>query len=179
MEIVRNIFFVCLLLRIIEYAMPNNNYAKYIKFYGGIVIIVLILNPIVSFFLGGINIDKLIGNYTNSSRINNIKNELNSNQEKTIEKIVKPYADEIKQHIKKIVENNNMELANCKVYFCTESSDENYGGIEKIIVSVKNKYPIEQETPEAVKIIINNINKQLCSFYNLEQGNIYVTIKQV
>lgn len=177
METIRNIFFICLLLQIVEYAMPTSTYGKYVKFYGGMVIIVLLLNPLVSFLLDGITIDKMINQFDNDSRMAGIQSDILNNREKTIEKIVKPYEDEIKQHIDDVVGQKGLALYDCTVTFDVDSTSPTFGAIKNIRVVVSSKYNNIGYTPESINIQVNEINKELCDFYNLKSSNINVTIK--
>lgn len=177
METIRSIFFICLLLQIVEYAMPSGTYGKYVKFYGGVVIIVLLLNPLVSFLLDGNNIDKMVGRFYNESRMTSIRNDISNNREKTIEKVVKPYADEIRQHVEDVVSQKGLVLYDCQVTFDVDSTSSTFGTIKNIKVIVQSKYDNISYIPESINIQMNEINKQLCDFYNLKNTNINVTIK--
>lgn len=182
METIRNIFFACLLLQIVEYCMPDSTYRKYIKFYGGLVIIALIVTPVINMLSGTELIERLIGKFENEKTSISLRNDIEASEQKTIEKIVEPYENEIVSHVSGVVDDKGLEMKKCNVTFDVDSTSSTYGSILMIDVSVGRKYTslspdLDEDIPSQYKLQIKNIKTELCRFYNLSDANINVSMK--
>lgn len=179
LDTIKNIFFVFLLIQIIENIMPTDSYAKYIKFYGGLVIIVMLLNPLAGYFIEGFDINRIVNDIGNNIRNEELKHKLESNQVNIYDKIVKPYAAEIAEHVAEVVRAKELEMQACEVVFDLDENSRTFGQIRRLTVEVKSKYEGVAEVPEAMTVQIQQIINNLSGFYNLEAKNIYVNMKQV
>lgn len=183
MEAIRNVFFACLLLQIVEYCMPNSNYQKYIKFYGGLVIIALLITPFMNWLMDTDWIDGLISRFENEKMAVSLQHDIALSEERTIEKIVEPYEKQIASHVEGVVKDKGLVLVRCSVSFDLDSSSSTYGSITGIEAKVKRKYEavadinLEKDVPAQYKLQINNIKTELSNFYNLEEANINVSMK--
>ncbi len=83
-EWLQNISYYLILVTAVTYVLPSNSYRKYIRFFTGLVLIIMLLNPILNLF--GMKAP-YIYEYKNEKQrfIENMGNEMNHNKKVQIE----------------------------------------------------------------------------------------------
>lgn len=66
-QYIKNICIFSLVISIILNIFPESSSKKYIKLFSGVVLLVLIMNPIIKIKNNGTDIEKIIKNYTHGS----------------------------------------------------------------------------------------------------------------
>ncbi|MDR5658195.1 stage III sporulation protein AF [Serpentinicella sp. ANB-PHB4] len=205
MEFLRNwiitIISVIIFVTFIEIIIPNNKNKKYINVVVGLLIIVVILNPVMHIYNRGLNFSDTVVQASNEletitthSRVKNLE----SNQDQLIIDIYKSnLIEQMKNRIKQTTEFTPKEIV-LEIY----KDNENFGLIKSIELYLvedlintspkKDSNDIEtvnidinlnkkQEVEREGKILSNkksqSIKTDLSEFYNLPEENINIYIK--
>ena len=140
---------------IIEMILPNGNNKKYVKTIIGIYIVFIIVSPIISKI---VNIDFDNFNYEkyfeDSDTYQTMSSSLTDKNDKSIEEI---YIQNIKQDMKSKLKERGYILNSVEIEM--ESSEENYGKINKIVayISKENEKDTENNNVSINKVETINI----------------------
>lgn len=96
-----------ILITIIEMILPSGNNKKYIKFFSGIILMIIIINPIIGLVNSDIDIDDFIKE--NQVELANVEYEFNQNY------IYDTYRENLKQDIIKRLEENGYEVVDLEL----------------------------------------------------------------
>jgi len=197
MELIRNwvmtIMSVIIFVTFVEIIIPNGKSKKYINVVVGLLIIVVILNPLLHIFREGINFSDTVVQASNEieymttkSRVENVQ----YHQETLVLDIYKNnIIDQMKNRIEKttpyVVTSIDLEI---------ETKEEEFGTIKGLEVYLETRDSIVKtaDNIEPVKINVNigkndsietqgmasneNLKKDLSSFYDLAEENINIYI---
>lgn len=96
-----------ILITIIEMILPSGNTKKYIKFFCGIILMIIILEPIINLLNSDINIETFINE--NQTELANVEYDFNQDY------IYDTYCENLKQDIIKRLEENGYEVVDLEV----------------------------------------------------------------
>ncbi|QUH31048.1 stage III sporulation protein AF [Vallitalea guaymasensis] len=196
---IKNIVIFLLLAKILEYLIPGGNMKKYFRLFSGIILMIIIINPIIKYngILEQFNYDVIKNqfkiNYTDTqeteNKYANVQNEIT----------LKIYKDKIINHVKGLLEAEKISITKASVEIEEDIKNENYGTIKEINLTVNSEYIEKKDSQidrvEIEKIIIgeSNDNRELRSsedillekkikkiiknFYKLSSNNIHITIE--
>lgn len=196
---IKNIVIFLLLAKILEYLIPGGNMKKYFRLFSGIILMIIIINPIIKYngILEKFNLDVIKNEFKiNSSNTQGIDNEYLDVQNGITLKI---YKDKIISHIKGLLDDENISIINASVEVEEDINNEEYGTIREVYLTVNSEY-IEKKDSEIERIKIervligdsnNNqtlrssedillekkIKKIIKNFYKLSSNNIHITIE--
>lgn len=148
-----------ILITIIEMILPSGNNKKYIKFFSGIILMIIIINPIIGVLNSDIDIDDFIKE--NQVELANVEYEFNQNY------IYDTYRENLKQDIIKRLEENGYEVVDLELtvkkttYEPTELQlqlKHSDGEIQPIVVEIfKNSQDqLSSYDKEIVRTLINS-----------------------
>ncbi|MCT4687072.1 stage III sporulation protein AF [Vallitalea sp.] len=196
---IRNIVIFLLLAKILEYLIPDGNMKKYFRLFSGIILIIIIINPIIKYngIMEQFNLDVIKNqfniNYTDTQGTENKYSEIQN------EITLKIYKEKIINHVKGLLEDEKISIKNVSVEIEEDINNENYGAIKEIDLTVNSEY-IEKKDPQVERVKIekvligesnNNqtlrssenillekkIKKIIKNFYKLSSNNIHITIE--
>jgi len=164
---IKNIAVFLIFSTFIEIIMPNNRFKEYIRFVLGIILIVIMIEPI----------NNIIADISKDLDINVMKleTELNKNIIKSENEFYTQKQNEIiKKEFKNSLENQIKAI--CQKYFIVEDiniilDDSNFEILE-IYIYIDNKNGIDEENN--ILMIKNSIS----DFYNLSVDNIHITVQR-
>ena len=171
-----------ILVSIFELILPKGNLKKYIKMVLGIYLIFCIISPFVNnrelFDFKNLNLEK----YTKNTKKTNFVAEKNMNN-----RLQQLYIDELKNDIKKRIEEFGYEVNKCEIDANLNNVSSN-PGIHKIALVIKEKKDnlinIEQIEINAKKSDgcnniekINEIKNSIAKYYEIDANIINIKIK--
>ncbi|GMQ57774.1 hypothetical protein AN1V17_21690 [Vallitalea sediminicola] len=196
---IKNIVIFLLLAKILEYLIPGGNMKKYFRLFSGIILMIIIINPIIKYngIIEKFNLDVIKNEFKiNSSNTQGIDNEYLDVQNGITLKI---YKNKIASHIKGLLDDENISIINASVEVEEDINNEEYGTIREVYLTVNSEYigkkdsEIERIKIEKVLIGDSNNNQTLRSsedillekkikkiiknFYKLSSNNIHITIE--
>lgn len=159
-----------ILITIIEMLLPSGNMKKYVKFFGGIILMLVIITPIMNLLNSNIDIEKMIEK--NQIEVSSIEYEFNENH------IYNSYNENLKLDIIKRLEENGYKVLDMKIvtdkntYQPTDLElviEHDDGDVQPIVIDVfKNaSNNLTSYDKEVIKTIIN-LN------YGIKKSNIKI-----
>lgn len=189
---IKTIIIYLIIITVIQNLLPQGRYVKYLKVFTGLILIVIIIQPITSL----VGLDKKLDNNLFESQFKLSQEELMkdyekfNNQQKNL--IVDSMKEQIEAQIKFILEQDEIYVKSVNVEI--EDDDINNLDISRIDIVTTMEEVKKSETIKIDKIIIekNNstevktgeeivfekkIRNLLINFYNVPSNNIYITIQ--
>lgn len=159
-----------ILITIIEMVLPTGNMKKYVKFFGGLILMLVIITPIISLINSDVDIEKIIE--TNQIEVSNVEYEFNESH------IYNSYNENLKSDIIKRLEENGYKVLDVKVitdkgtYQPTDLElviEHDDGDIQPVVIDVFKNASAELSSydKEIIKTIIN-LN------YGIKKSNIKI-----
>lgn len=179
----------------IIHVLPNGNYEKYVKFFMGLILIAVVINPLTGF----LKLDTLFEDVYNTAIANNSINDMQVDlqyaEKSNYENIVEPYKGEIIKNVEKIVSENFLYPVKTSVDFDMDSKSETFGQIKAINLKVSKKYTDEDKIiVDKVKIKVENsesstksgttnnlsvaglnIKNSIAEFYDISPDNVNIS----
>lgn len=162
--------------------VPSKEYRKYINLFFGISIIILVLNPIISFLGGNKDFYGMYNKIILKSEFTDMDNYFQEYNEKMYDDVVQEYKNEIISQITNIVESEQLACNGVDIELNYDYESENFLSIDSITVYVARKYNEderimeivlgENENVESIQVI--NIKKTISQFYNVGVDNINI-----
>lgn len=176
-----NIFSIYIVLSMVENLVSSEKYVRYIKLFGGIIMVIAVIKPVSAFFLGdNIEIDAgILDGYELSDSV--YADILNAEKGRNDE-IVSMYTASVLERADMYAADGGYELVDGSVELNLDEDDEKYGAVELIRLTLKK----EQQDGDSGAYVDENdafydynlvtLKNNLANFYNLPQSNIYINI---
>lgn len=176
-----NIFSIYIVLSMVENLVSSEKYVRYIKLFGGIIMVIAVIKPVSAFFLGdNIEIDAgILDGYELSDSV--YADILNAEKGRNDE-IVSMYTDSVLERADMYAADGGYELVDGSVELNLDEDDEKYGAVELIRLTLKKE---QQDGGSGAYVDENDafydynlvtLKNNLANFYNLPQSNIYINI---
>lgn len=147
-----------ILITIIEMILPSGNNKKYIKFFGGIILVIITLTPLINVLNTDINITNFIND--NQIEVSNMEYEISEDY------IYESYIDNLEKDIIKRLEENGYEVIDIDLIIEKETYTPSEielevkhpdGEIQPVIIEVfgKNHSQLSSHDKEIIKTLIN------------------------
>lgn len=147
---IRNIICYLLFISVIENLLPGKKYHKYLKLFSGMILILLIIQPVAS----GLRLDDKIARYYESFvfryESDDLKNELLGMEDKRLEQMISQYEEAIAGDLAQMAREEGVEAVSCRVVIERDQTHENFGQVESISMQVRSETSQESESPESV-----------------------------
>lgn len=176
-----NIFSIYIVLSMVENLVSSEKYVRYIKLFGGIIMVIAVIKPVSAFFLGdNIEIDAgILDGYELSDSV--YADILNAEKGRNDE-IVSMYTASVLERADMYAADGGYELVDGSVELNLDEDDEKYGAVELIRLTLKKE---QQDGGSGAYVDENDafydynlvtLKNNLANFYNLSQSNIYINI---
>ncbi|HHV09066.1 MAG TPA: stage III sporulation protein AF [Clostridiales bacterium] len=198
---IRNIVIYMIMNTIVMNLLGNKSYKKYISIVSGMILVLIVITPV----LRVIKLDESLDYFFNSNNFtvdtSEFKKELEGVEREQQEAIFAEYEDGIREQVKELLQKRDISVDYVDVIFNMDSESENFGSVEGMDIRAvaagdgdsgdKNRLDIdeikiaqitigeeektsEKQAPSPLEI---TIKKELADFYNMEQGNINISIQ--
>ena len=138
----------------IIHVLPSGNYEKYIKFFIGLILIAVVINPLTGFFKLDTLFEDIYNSAISNDSISEMRVDLQYAEKSNYSNIVAPYKEEVIKNVEKIVSENYLYPVKTTVDFDMDSESQTFGQIKDIQLQVTKKYTNEN------KIIVDKIKIQ-------------------
>ena len=145
-EWIRNITYYLIFITVAENLLPNKKYEKYLKFFAGMVLILLVLKPVT----GGLRLDDTLAYYFESISLKKEAGELTgkiSQMEQTrLERMISGYEDAVGTDLESMAETEGFYCRKTSATINRDQESEQFGHVEKIslvLTSDKDKMQAE------------------------------------
>ncbi|PKM50043.1 MAG: stage III sporulation protein AF [Firmicutes bacterium HGW-Firmicutes-7] len=188
----KNIVYYILFVKLISHLIPSGNMSKYIKLFTGVILIIVVMEPILS--LPNME-QKIKSNILNMENI--IAHKDFQSQSKTYSKVndqlaINLYKKQVEEHIRKLVRGEDVEVSSINIKI-NEEEGKNFGEVVSIDMKVRKKNSSNDLSIEKIKIgadstaynitaediiIVKNIKIALRGFYNISPDNMNISVSQ-
>lgn len=197
---IRNIVVFMMINTIIMNLLGNKSYKKYVSIASGMILVLIVVSPLVKILKLQENLDYFLESHNFTLDVSDFKNELNQMETDQKDKLLTDYKGQIKSQVKELLMRDKVYLKSFDVQIDMDSESKTYGQILKmnvkattdedqeisgkslIIDSIKidpismgdNAKKEMEKLPSPEEIRLKN---RLSDFYNMEQGNINISIQ--
>lgn len=147
-DLVQDIVVFTLLFSLVYNLTAGKSYEKYIRFYGGIIFMLLLLKPIGILVSKNFDFEKILEENYQDFEKSQLETELKIADEKTGEAILYKYQENLEAEMEKKLEKENIQA---DILVELKQGEENYGEIKKILVHSISCKETEEEEKEAGK----------------------------
>nr|WP_109625557.1 stage III sporulation protein AF [Murimonas intestini] len=178
---IRNIVCFLCFINLFVQLLPNNSFQKYVKFFAGILLVIIVLGPLA-------DVAGLKGKFEAAWRKENLKGDYNEleidmhgMEELRSKKIMEVYEGELKKQIESIVKSHGLFLIDSEIIFKSED-----GSYVPESISVTASYeksgirievaPFTENGGESAEVI--NIKNEIQEVYNIPGSNINISIQE-
>ncbi|MDF2819654.1 MAG: putative rane protein [Clostridiales bacterium] len=154
-EWLQNIFIYIILMTIIIGICPKGQYEKIVRFFAGMVLVFVVINPILK--IG--NIENLINNFVTQNKFEYNMQQLKDNQkafeEEQLISIINIYKSEIATQITIALEKENLYVRNIEINIDEKTESEDFGKILLINIGADTSNLKSSNTIKVDQIIIS------------------------
>lgn len=197
---IKNIVMFLILAKILEYLIPNGNMKKYVKLFTGVLLMLIILNPVIKYsgLSNKLNYNIIMRDF--ELKTPSVEEQINQNKDLKNDITIKLYKEKIVSHIMQLLTNEDINVSRVNVDVVEDYNSDNYGALTKVVVTISEKQvdkpgdiqiqkvetitigdkqsTTNQEVKSSEQIILEkNIKNMINNFYNLSSDNIYITIE--
>lgn len=176
-----NVFSIYIIISIVENLVSNEKYVRYIKLFGGIIMVITVIKPVSSFFLGtDLEIDA--GIFDGYELSDGIYADILSAEKGRNDEIIRMYTSSVLEQTDVYAADGGYELVDGSVELNLDEESEDYGAVELIRITLEKVHrddAVEIYTDENDAFYDYNLvtlKNNLANFYNLPQSNIYINI---
>ncbi|MDD6798025.1 MAG: stage III sporulation protein AF [Clostridia bacterium] len=135
---VRQLVVFYILSNLFVSVLPNAEYKKYAKTFIGILLIMLVINPVISVFGQGRSLDSMLDMEMFNLSGSDTKMWMKLNDSSEYSSIIEPYTDEIKKDIDKKAWEYALYVNDCDIKIDTDKTSEDFGSITSVNVSLSS-----------------------------------------
>lgn len=178
---VRNIFCLYIIITIVDNLIANEKYARYIKLFSGILMIIVVIRPVAA-FLGMESVGSLMDFQEEYSLSENVYAAILAAEQDRDEAIIEAYLDTVQDQIGIYAGQWGYEVISAEIDLNLDTESEGFGSVVRIKAELswdaeKNAagdFASDTGVYEGYDII--SIKNNLANFYNLPVSNIYINI---
>ena len=185
---IKEIAYFVIIISLISNLISNEKYIKHIKLFTGIILILIIINPLLKFFNSGGSLKNVFEEESMVNNINELNRSLSGIEENISSQTINDYQVCINKKVKgdlekegynvervdSVIENkenpseeeNTFEIAKIDVYLL-ENSDQNQISVNKVVIG-ENKKKVYQVSDIYIMDYIKenyNINEKIINIY--------------
>lgn len=147
-----------LLMSMLDQLLPSKKYVKYMRLFGGMVLILLVFRPLTK----GLHVEDTIMRYYETlifqNEANDLKQELLGVEQQRLSKIIKTYEKTVKENVIRMAEEKGVKTMSCEVDICKDQEAEAFGKIQKVMLQVRAA-PSDKKKAECQNVEIAGIEK--------------------
>lgn len=176
-----NIFSIFIVLSMVENLVSSEKYVRYIKLFGGIIMVIAVIKPVSAFFLGD-NIELDAGIFDGYELSDSVYADILNAEKGRNDEIISMYTASVLERADMYAADGGYELVDGSVELNLDEDDEKYGAVELIRLTLKKE---QQDGGSGAYVDENDafydynlvtLKNNLANFYNLPQSNIYINI---
>lgn len=176
-----NIFSIYIVLSMVENLVSSEKYVRYIKLFGGIIMVIAVIKPVSAFFLGD-NIELDAGIFDGYELSDSVYADILNAEKGRNDEIISMYTASVLERADMYAADGGYELVDGSVELNLDEDDEKYGTVELIRLTLKKE---QQDGGSGAYVDENDafydynlvtLKNNLANFYNLPQSNIYINI---
>ncbi len=197
---VKNIVIYMIINTIVMNLLGNKSYKKYVSIVSGMILVLIVISPLVKLLKLDDSLDYFLKYNDFTMESIEFKEELKHVTEQQDEEVFAEYEKKIKSQVSDLLLDENVYMKTCSITFDKDAESDTFGAIIGMDVtgstdqiSQASGNNLQIENIEIPKIEIGEYNRekeekllspleisiknQISNFYNMEQGNINISIQ--
>lgn len=135
---VRNVCAFVLLTTVVNNLMQGSVYRKYIRFFVGIVMLILVINPVMSLLSMDINFQDNISKYIEEAGRYEIYEEIKMGEQNAAEDILQEYEKSLDRTLDAVIKAHDLYIVDSRWEIESDYSQENFGEITGLEIRVSS-----------------------------------------
>lgn len=198
---IKNIIVYMIINTIIMNLLGNKSYKKYVSIVSGMILVLIVISPLMKLMKIDGNLDYFLQSNEFSIETSDFKNELNQMEEKQSDAIFNEYEDKIKTQVKGLLLEEQVYMESFHITIDQDPQSSTFGEIKRMEITANMEEDGQEESGKRLQIdqieiaqidlgndaeetsqnlpspLEINIKNKLSDFYNIEQGNINISIQ--
>ena len=145
---VKNIIYYMIFLSVVNNLLADSKYGKYIRFFSGMVLILLVVSP----FTGGLHLDEQISSMFKSISFQNdtddLKQDLWGMEERRLDQVIRKYEQAVAADVEAMARAEGFTCTGASVQIDGDRNSSRYGQIEGIGMVISGEKEKEKEKAE-------------------------------
>lgn len=145
---IRSVACYFLFMSVLDQLLPDRKYVKYIRLFGGMILILLVFHPLT----GSLHIEERISRYYEEfvfqHEADDLKQEILGMEQRQLAEMIRQYEQAIARDIKVMAEDTGMAVESCAVKLCGDMDQEQFGKVQKIELEVSGGQEDEADESE-------------------------------
>lgn len=186
MEWVKQIFVTGIMTELILHLLPDKKYDKYVRLICGVILTMVCISPILSFFNNKNNIKNYINIFEKIGQKYDYQTMIGNMQGTDQSYYVQNYIEVNSKYINSLVLEEGLNPVDCKIVLDMDENSETYGSIETIALTVtdgknscyeknsgriSNQSGVKQYSEELLALV-----ETICVTYEINEDSIHVKI---
>lgn len=138
---VKNIIYYVIFLSVVNNLLADSKYGKYIRFFSGMVLILLVVSP----FTGGLRLDEQISSMFKSISFQNdtddLKQDLWGMEERRLDQVIRTYEQAVAADVEAMAREEGLTCTGASVKIDGDRNSSRYGQIEGIGMVMSGEKP--------------------------------------
>lgn len=138
---VKNIIYYMIFLSVVNNLLADSKYGKYIRFFSGMVLILLVVSP----FTGGLRLDEQISSMFKSISFQNdtddLKQDLWGMEERRLDQVIRTYEQAVAADVEAMAREEGLTCTGASVQIDGDRNSSRYGQIEGIGLVMSGEKP--------------------------------------
>lgn len=179
---VKNLTYYFIFITVVNHVLPHQKYEKYIKLFSGLILILLVVQPITK----GLDLEDQISYYfeaiTYKSEMNDFGKELLGVEQQRLQKMIGQYENAVAMDLEKMIEESGFYAKKTTVTIEQDQAKETFGTVIRISMVVSSN-PQESQDISGVSPVVIDIGedkeKNRQEIYQEEQTSLNVLRRKV
>ena len=140
---VRNVCAFVLLTTVVNNLMQGSVYRKYIRFFVGIVMLILVINPVMSLLSMDVSFKDNISKYIEDAGRYEIYEEVKMGEVNAANDIMQEYIESLDRSLEALMKEHNLYIVDSRWEIEDDYSEDNFGEIDMVEVRVSSSSEVD------------------------------------
>ena len=174
-DYIGNVFCVYVILSIIENIVSNEKYARYLRLFGGIVMIFIVIKPVLG--LWGSGNDTIDTGYFDFEISDEVYADILKAEKGRNEELINIYCSTVEEQIQNYLSETGYQLISCDTKINLDEESDEYGRIIMLDIALKKEDKLYMgNASDFYDYDVVTLKNYLANFYNIPRANIYINI---
>ena len=174
-DYIGNVFCVYVILSIIENIVSNEKYARYLRLFGGIVMIFIVIKPVLG--LWGNGNDTIDIGYFDFEISDEVYADILKAEKGRNEELINMYCSSVEEQIQNYLSETGYQFISCDTKINLDEGSDEYGRIIMLDIALKKVDKLYMgNDSDFYDYDVVTLKNYLANFYNIPRANIYINI---
>ena len=174
-DYIGNVFCVYVILSIIENIVSNEKYARYLRLFGGIVMVFIVIKPVLG--LWGSGNDTIDIGYFDFEISDEVYADILKAEKGRNEELINMYCSSVEEQIQNYLSETGYQFISCDTKINLDEGSDEYGRIIMLDIALKKEDKLYMGNDSGFyDYDVVTLKNYLANFYNIPRANIYNNI---